>query len=215
MDPISVVVADDEPSYRKALERTLKLIPECRLIAVCCDGEEAYDICAANKPQVLLTDIGMPKMSGIELIARLGERLPDLKSVILTVREDDESIYDAFRAGALGYLLKTSTPNDVIEAIRAASKGEAKITPKVAARLIKDFREMKPAKGELNPDMMELSTREQEILLLIGEGMRNKEISLRLKISEKTVKNHVSAILKALRVSSRTEAAMKLSRSRA
>lgn len=215
MDPIRVVVADDESAYRKALERTIRLIPECQLVAVCADGQEALEACLANSPEVLLTDINMPRLSGIELIRKVCEQSPEIKPVVLTVREDDESIYDAFRAGALGYLLKTSTPNDVIEAIRAASKGEAKITPKVAARVIKDFRDLSSGKAEFSAELCELSSREQEILKLIGEGLRNKDISTRLEISEKTVKNHVSSILKALRVNSRTEAAMKMSRSRA
>jgi len=214
MSQIKVVIVDDEPSYRKALERTIAMMPECELAGVFENGEEAFAAIQKRRPDVVLTDIGMPKLNGIELTEKISSEFPDMKVVILTVNEDDDTIYDAFRAGAMGYLLKTSTPNDVIDAIRAAYKGEAKITPKVAVRLIKDFRKGKPEPTHADRDIMDLSAREQEILMLIGEGMRNKSISEKLKISEKTVKNHVSAILKSLRVSSRTEAAMRAVRHR-
>jgi DNA-binding NarL/FixJ family response regulator len=129
--------------------------------------------------------------------------------VILTVREDDDAIFDAFRAGALGYLLKTSTPQDVVDAIRLADRGEAKITPKVATKVLHDFRRVKEDEDVEDAELFELSDREAEILELVAKGMRNKEIADQLCIAEKTVKNHVSNILKALQVNSRTEAAMK------
>ena len=134
-DLIRVVIADDEAPYRSALERTLKLMPECELLAVCRDGREALDACLADPPDVLLTDINMPMLSGVELTRQLLKKEKGVAVVILTVQEDDDVVYDAFRAGALGYLLKTSTPQDVIEAIRLAQKGEAKITPKIAAKV--------------------------------------------------------------------------------
>ena len=140
---IRVVLADDEPSYRKALEKTLQLMGECELVAVCKDGQEALDACLADPPEVLLTDINMPNLSGIELTRRLLKREKGVNVVILTTREDDDAVYEAFRAGALGYLLKTSTPQDVVEAIRLAERGEAKITPRIATKVLKDFRRTK------------------------------------------------------------------------
>ncbi len=213
-DKIRVVIADDEPSYRKALEKTLTLMPECELLAVAKDGQEALDVCLTDPPDVLLTDINMPRLSGIELTRKLTRQEKDLKVVILTVREDDDSVYDAFRAGALGYLLKTSTPQDVVEAIRLADRGEAKITPRIATKVIEDFRRVKDEDEIDDSEMYVLSDREQEILDLVAQGMRNKEIAAKLSIAEKTVKNHVSNILKALQVNSRTEAAMKAVKSR-
>jgi len=211
---IRVVIADDEPSYRKALDKTLRLMTECDLLAVCADGQEALDTCLADPPDVLLTDINMPRMNGIELTRRLLKQEKGVAVVILTVKEDDETIYEAFRAGALGYLLKTSTPQDVIEAIRLAEKGEAKITPKVATKVLEDFRRVREEEEIDDSEMYVLSDRESEILDLVAQGLRNKEIAGKLSIAEKTVKNHVSNILKALQVNSRTEAAMKAVRSR-
>jgi DNA-binding NarL/FixJ family response regulator len=211
---IRVVLADDEPSYRSALQKTLTLMPECELLAVCKDGQEALDACMADPPDVLLTDINMPRLSGIELTRKLLRKEKDVQVVILTVQEDDDTVYDAFRAGALGYLLKTSTPQDVVEAIRLAQKGEAKITPKIATKVLEDFRRFKSDEDCGGNELYILSERETEILDLVAQGLRNKEIAIQLGIAEKTVKNHVSNILKALQVNSRTEAAMKAVRVR-
>jgi DNA-binding NarL/FixJ family response regulator len=154
----------------------------------------------------------MPRLSGIEVDRRLLRKEKDVHIVILTVREDDDTIFEALRAGATGYLLKTSTPQEVIESVRLAAKGEAKITPKVAMRVIEDFRRHEKPEGETeeaSSELLVLSDREQEILQFVATGLRNREIADKLGIAEKTVKNHVSNILKALQVNSRTEAAMK------
>jgi len=206
---IRVVLADDESSYRKALEKTLQLMGECDLIAVCKDGQEALDACLADPPDVLLTDINMPGLSGIEVTRKLLKKEKSVNVVILTVKEDDDTVYEAFRAGALGYLLKTSTPQDVVEAIRLAERGEAKITPRIATKVLEDFRRARDEDEIDDSEMYVLSERESEILDLVAQGMRNKDIAAHLSIAEKTVKNHVSNILKALQVNSRTEAAMK------
>jgi len=213
-ETIRVVVADDEAPYRNALQRTLTLMPECELVAVCKDGREALDACLADPPDVLLTDINMPALSGVEVTRRLLKTEKDVRVVILTVAEDSDTVYDAFRAGALGYLLKSSTPQDVIEAIRLADRGEAKITPKIAAKVIEDFRRIRDDEETDDTELFVLSDRESEILELVAQGLRNKEIASRLCIAEKTVKNHVSNILKALQVNSRTEAAMKAVRAK-
>lgn len=206
---IRVVVVEDEQAYRNALQRTLTLMPECQLLAVCKDGQEGLETCLSTPPDVLLTDINMPRMDGIELTRRLLKQEKDVKVVILTVNEDDDSIFEAIRSGALGYLLKTSTPQDVVDAIRLAAKGETKITPRIATRVLADFRRIKDDDDTDDSELFVLSERESEILDLIAKGMRNKEIAKDLGIAEKTVKNHVSNILKALQVNSRTEAAMK------
>lgn len=208
------MVADDEASYRKALEKTLTLMAECDLVAVCKDGQEALDTCLSDPPDVLLTDVNMPRLSGIELTRKLLKQEKSVAVVILTVKEDDDTVYEAFRAGALGYLLKTSTPQDVIDAIRLAEKGEAKITPRIATKVLEDFRRVRDEDEIDDSEMYVLSDREQEILDLVAQGLRNKEIATKLSIAEKTVKNHVSNILKALQVNSRTEAAMKAVRAK-
>lgn len=211
---IRVIMADDEAAYRSAIQRTLSLMPEVDVVAVCKDGQEALDACLSDPPDVLLTDITMPRMDGIELLRRLLAREKSIRAVVLTIKEDDDTVFDAFRAGALGYLLKTSTPQDIVDAIRLAHKGEAKITPRIAAKVIEDFRRSKIEHDLDDGELFLLSDRESEILELIAKGMRNKEIATKLCIAEKTVKNHVSNILKALQVNSRTEAAMKAVKAR-
>ncbi len=211
---IRVVIAEDEPAYRNAIQRTLTLMPECQLLASCADGQEAFEACEKETPDVLVTDINMPRMDGVELIRRLVKKEMHIQIVVLTVTEEEETVFDAFRAGALGYLLKTSTPQDVIDAIRLANRGEAKVTPKIAAKVIEDFRRVKDDDETDDTELYVLSDRETEILELIAKGMRNKEIANHLSIAEKTVKNHVSNILKALQVNSRTEAAMKAVRAK-
>ena len=216
-EKIRVVIADDEDNYRKAIQKTLGFAPDVDVIAVCRDGQEALDACLSEAPEVLLTDINMPRLSGIELTRKLLRKEKDVNVVILTVREDDDTIFEAFRAGALGYLLKTSTPQEVIESVRLAAKGEAKITPKVATKIVEDFRRFEKVESgndEAEGELLVLSDREQEILQLVALGLRNKEIADKLGIAEKTVKNHVSNILKALHVNSRTEAAMKAMKSK-
>lgn len=213
-DKIRVVVADDETGYRTAIQRTLQLIPECQLVGVCKDGREALETCLAEAPDVLLTDINMPRMDGVELMRQLLRKEKSVHCVVLTVQEDEDTIFQAFRAGATGYLLKTSTPQDVVDAIRCAARGEAKITPKIAIKVIEDFRRVKEDDELDDEELFVLSDREQEILELVATGMRNKDIAKKLGIAEKTVKNHVSNILKALHVNSRTEAAMKAVRAR-
>ncbi len=206
---IRVVVADDEAPYRSAIQRTLQLMPEVELLGVCKDGQEALDLCLSDPPDVLLTDVNMPRMTGIELMRRLLRQEKEVQVVVLTIQEDEDTIFDAFRAGAIGYLLKTSTPAEIVEAIRLAQRGEAKVTPKIAAKLIQDFRRTSEDDDIEDGELFVLSDRESEILDLIAKGLRNKEIASQLGIAEKTVKNHVSNILKALQVNSRTEAAMK------
>ncbi|HRF58604.1 MAG TPA: response regulator transcription factor [Fimbriimonadaceae bacterium] len=203
---IRTVIVDDEAPYRNALQKTLSLMPECDIVAVCVDGQEALEVCLKNPPDVLLTDINMPRMSGIELIKKLKQQEKSVNVVVLTVNEDDDTIFDAISAGALGYLLKTSTPQEVVDAIRVAETGGAKISPKIAARIIGAFPPRDARPKAVEADFYVLSPREEEILDLMAKGMRNKEIADKLFIAEKTVKNHVSSILEKLQVNSRTEA---------
>ncbi len=216
-EKIRVVIADDEDNYRKAIQKTLGFAQDIDVIAVCRDGQEALDACLSEAPDVLLTDVNMPRLSGIELTRKILRKEKDVKVVILTIREDDDTVFEAFRAGALGYLLKTSTPQEVIESVRLAGKGEAKITPKIATKIVEDFRRFEKNESsneEPDAELLVLSDREHEILQLVAQGLRNKDIADKLGIAEKTVKNHVSNILKALHVNSRTEAAMKAMKSK-
>lgn len=204
---ITVIVVEDEQGYRNALQRTLSLMPEVELLGICKDGQEGLDACLSTPPDVLLTDIQMPRLDGIGMMRKLFKHQISVNAVVLTTHDEDETVFAAFKAGALGYLLKTSSPQDVVDAVRLAAKGEAKVTPKIAAMLIADFRRMDSGASPESGIQL-LSERETEILDLLRQGKRNKEIAETLSIAEKTVKNHVSSILKALQVNSRTEAAI-------
>ncbi len=206
---ISVVICDDEAPYRNALQKTLNMVPDCEVVGVCKDGAEALELCQNKVPNVLLTDINMPRMNGLELIRRLLRHERNVAVVVLTIDEDQDTIFDAFRYGAMGYLLKTSTPQEVIDAVKHAHQKEVKITPKIATKIIDDFRRLQDDGEDEESPLFVLSEREIEILDLIVKGKRNREIAEMLNIAEKTVKNHVSNILRALQVNSRTEAAMK------
>lgn len=206
---ISVVIADDEAGYRKALTNVLASAPDIVLAGVAMNGREAADLVLEHDADVLLTDIQMPKMSGLECLRELSKKKRDTAVVILTVFEDDQNVFEAIRSGAISYLLKTSTPKEVIDAIRRAHNGETTLTPAIASRVISEFRRQKEDSDVDDEHLYELSEREQEILEFISKGFRNKEIATTLHLAEKTIKNHVSGILKALHVNSRTEAAMK------
>lgn len=203
-------MADDEANYRSALQKVLKLDPDIELVGVAQDGREALELAQHHEPDVVLTDIKMPYLTGLQLCNRLTRIMPETGIVILTVSEDSEDVYEAFRSGAIGYILKDSTPKDVVEAVRLASKGEALVTPRIAALMIEDFRRL--SGGSQPPEQQhfyDLSKREKEMLQFLSEGKKNKEIADVLSLAEKTVKNHVSSILRKLHVNTRTEAAMK------
>lgn len=206
---IRVVIADDEAGYRKALASILSTAPDIELVGVAMDGSEALEQVLRHDAQVLLTDIQMPKMSGLECLREVAKRQRDTAVVILTVHEEDEKIFEAVRLGAIAYLLKTSTPKEVVDAIRRANNGETTLTPTIATRVLGEFRRQKEDKDVDDEHLYELSEREQQILEFIAHGLRNRDIAGKLHLAEKTVKNHVSSILKALHVNSRTEAAMK------
>lgn len=208
-ETIRVVVADDEEIYRKALAKILGHAQGIELVATGKDGAEAVELCVQHDADVLLTDLEMPTMDGIEAIRRLGKKKMDCVPVVLTAHEESEKIFDAIRAGAMGYLLKTSNANDIVSAIRRAKDGETIMTPSVAAKVIADFRKIDADRDLPSEHLYDLTERELEILEHIVEGLQNKDIAAKLFLAEKTVKNHVSNILKKLQVNSRTAAAMK------
>ncbi len=212
--PIRVLVVDDEERYRRVLLQVFGSVQDISVVDAATDGVRGLEIALSEEPDVVLTDIEMPHMDGIELIRKLLKRKRDVACVVLTAHEENEMVFDAIRAGAIGFLLKSSSPPEVIEAVRRAAKGEAVLSPRIAAMVLQDFRRLHDM-GELDEEhLYELSKRELEILELVAKGKRNKDIAKDLGLAEKTVKNHVSSILKALHVNSRTEAAMKALRER-
>jgi DNA-binding NarL/FixJ family response regulator len=187
---------------REGLRTFLDLQDEIEVAGEAADGRQAVDEAERLRPDVVLMDLVMPRLDGVEAMRELRSRVPGARVVVLTSFLDDERLLPALRAGAAGYLLKNVEPRELARSIRLAAAGETLIDPAVAARLVDALGDERPAEhGELTP-------REQEVLGLIGRGYPNKRIALELGIAEKTVKTHVSHVLAKLGVSDRTQAAL-------
>jgi DNA-binding NarL/FixJ family response regulator len=210
MKTIRVLLVDDQALFRESLHTFLSLQPEFDVVGEAKDGEQALRLAGSLKPDVVLMDVRMPVLDGVEATRRLHSTMPGCRVIMLTTFDDDEYVFEALRDGAAGYLLKDSLAEKLFEAIRAAARGESFLQPSIAARVVEEFArlsKLEPKPPQPLPDA--LSKRELEILKLIGEGSSNREIAARLYITEGTVKNHVSEILGKLGVSDRTQAALK------
>ena len=208
MDKIRLVIAEDQAMMRESLAQMLALEDDILVVGTASDGERALSVCRAQKPDVLLTDIGMPKVSGIEVTQTIRQELPETKVVILTIYGDDDKVFAAIKAGARGYVLKDSSPDEALAAIRAASRGEMLLNPTLVLRVANEFSRLSTQRAADSAVLDHLTDREREVLTLMGKGMRNREIADALFISEKTVKNHISKIFEKLEVNSRAEAAL-------
>ena len=193
---------------REMLARLLSLEDDITVVGTASDGARALSVIRAQKPDVVLTDIGMPQVSGIELTDILRREFPQVGVVILTIYNDDERVFAAIKAGAKGYVLKDSPPEDTLAAVRAVGSGEALLHPSLVARVLSEFGRLSTQRAADNAVFAELTEREREVLTHIGKAQRNKEIATNLFISEKTVKNHISSIFIKLEVNSRSEAAL-------
>lgn len=202
----TVAIVEDHEALGKTLRKIVESDENCQCVGVWSSGEEALIKIPAFQPQVVLMDINLPGMSGIELTERIKRLLPEIQVIMVTVYLDHDKIFAALKAGACGYLLKRSTPADVREAIRAVRAGGAPMSAEIARRVVEAFHApVKPAGGE----EIKLSKRETEILELLTKGLANKEIADRLGLSVETVRVHLKRIYEKLHVRSRTEAAMK------
>jgi DNA-binding NarL/FixJ family response regulator len=197
---IRVVLADDHGVIRDGLGRLIAALDDVELVGVAVDGAEAIEQCARLEPDVVLMDLDMPNVDGIEGTRRITEGRPETAVLVLTSFSDQQRIVGALEAGACGYLLKDVDAAEVAEGIRAAARGESPLDPR-AARTLLDARSA--------PDRLAgLSGREREVLALLVEGLSNKLIARRLEISEKTVKSHLTRIFRELKVTDRTQAAL-------
>jgi len=202
-DPISVVVADDHPVFRHGMRALLDAVADVELIGEAADGDEAVAAALALEPDVVLMDLRMPGLNGIDATRKILAAAPDAGILVLTMFEDDDSVFAAMRAGARGYLLKGSEQDEVMRAIRAIASGEAIFGPAIARRLIGYF---SSANAEAFP---ELTAREREVLELIAQGRNNQVIAGELTLSLKTVRNHVSNVFNKLHVTDRAGAIVK------
>jgi DNA-binding NarL/FixJ family response regulator len=202
-DPIRVLIADDHAVVREGLRTFLELQDGIEVIGEAGDGREAIERAVAERPDVVLMDLVMPRLDGLGAMRELRRRLPAVRVIVLTSFADDDRLLPAIQAGAAGYLLKNVKPEEVARAVRTAHAGEALLDPAVAARLVEAM-----AQPAQSPPHERLTRRERQVLELIGQGLSNKRIALALDISEKTVKAHVGHVLAKLDVTDRTQAAL-------
>ena len=200
-----VAIVEDNKTTREGLATIINLSTDFRCVCTCSSAEEALRVLPKHGPELVLMDIQLPNMSGVDCVARLKELLPAVKAIMVTVYEDPDRIFQAFRAGASGYLLKRSTPEEVLHAMREVQQGGGAMSGEIARRVIGYFREQTTAKAEVD----ELTAREREVLELVVHGLSNKEISGRLSVTVGAVRWHLKHIYQKLHVHSRTEAALK------
>ena len=205
-DRIRVLIADDHPFFRDGLRVLLEATPDTELVGAAMDGAEGLALAAELRPDVILMDLRMPSLGGIEATRKILERTPETGILVVTMVEDDDSVFAAMRAGARGYLLKGADKEEMLLAIRAVARGEAVFGPGIARRLIQYF--SSPAQPARTPRSIfpELTDREREILDLIAAGRNNQEIAGDLFLSLKTVRNYVSNIFTKLQVADRAQA---------
>lgn len=201
---IRVLVADDHAAFRSGLRALLTTVEDISLVGEAATGDEVVTLAAARQPDVVLMDLNMPGQNGISATRRIVEAGPHIAVLVLTMYDDDASVFDAVRAGARGYLLKGARREEIVRAVRAVHSGEAIFGPGVARRLMAYF--ARPAPDAAAEAFPELTDREREILGLVAQGMSNADITNRLVLSPKTVRNHVSNIFSKLQVRDRAEA---------
>ncbi|MCC7451760.1 MAG: response regulator transcription factor [Anaerolineae bacterium] len=207
MDPIRVLIADDHTLFRDGLRALLASISDIDVVGEASSGQDALKFAVELQPDVILMDIQMPDMNGIEATRHVLRTSPHIGILILTMFKDDDSVFAAMRAGARGYVLKGADQAVLLRAVHAVANGESLFSPEIATRLMQFFANLKPtAPSELFP---ELTNREREILALIAQGATNAEIAEKLVISMKTVRNHVSNIFSKLQVADRAQAALR------
>jgi DNA-binding NarL/FixJ family response regulator len=220
-DPIRLLIVDDQEIVRQGLSIILDNQPDIKVVGLAGDGVEALAQARGLRPDVVLMDIKMPKMNGIEATRQITKELPDTLVIILTTYDTDDWVFDCIRAGAVGYLLKDAKADALAGAVRGALRGESQMDPTVARKVLTAFRHLDastsqstrpegvpPDRLKALPPLEKLTEREAEVLDLLAQGLSNKEIAAQLTLSEGTVKNHVSNILGKLHANDRTQAVL-------
>jgi DNA-binding NarL/FixJ family response regulator len=208
---IRVIIVDDQALFREGLRAVLSVDPALAVVAECCNGEEALLACERHRPDVVLMDLSMPIMNGVIATRKLRIQQPTCQVLVLTTFDEEEWLFEALRAGAIGYLLKDASAERLREAVQVAARGQSFLDPPVAAKVLAELSRLRahpPAGGRDNADGL-FTSRELDVLKLLVRGASNKEIATALFLSEGTVKNHITHILSKLQVSGRAQAALR------
>jgi DNA-binding NarL/FixJ family response regulator len=214
MNKIRVMLADDQDIIRTGLTIILNHQPDIEVVGQAADGLEAVEAAKQLHPDVILMDIKMPLLNGIQATRQIVAVLPKTQIIILTTYDTDNWVFDGIRAGAIGYLLKDTSGDNLAEAVRGALRGESQIDPTVARKVLREFQQLATRRSTTPQPVVEdeplerLTDREEEVLKLLAGGLANKEIAQQLSLSEGTVKNHISAILTKLHANDRTQAVL-------
>ncbi|MCX6011992.1 MAG: response regulator transcription factor [Chloroflexi bacterium] len=203
---MKIIICDDQDIVRDGLELLLKLEADIKIVGIATDGSEAVEMTVREKPDLVLMDLKMPVMNGVDAIREIKAKCPDTKILVLTTYSTDEWVFDAIRAGASGYLLKDTPREGVLSAIRGTVEGKTYIDPSIAGKIMSEISSTKKKSSALITG--KLTERESEILNLLAKGLGNEDIARQLFLSEGTVRNHISSIVDKLGVSDRTQAAI-------
>ena len=203
-DNIRILIADDHTVVREGLRALIETEPGMELVGEATDGEEAVERAQALRPDVILMDLMMPRKDGIEAIGEIKQENPDAGILVLTSFAEDEKVFAAIKAGALGYLLKDASPQELLRSIREVHRGEPSLQPAIAHKVMRELQR----ESNLPPTEEPLTEREEEVLVLVAQGLANQDIADKLFVSERTVRAHVSNILGKLHLANRTQAAL-------
>ena len=207
VEPIRVLVVDDHALFRRGLQMVLEQEPDIEVVGEASDGSEAVQKASDTLPDIVLMDVRMPKRGGIDACTAIHDAVPSSKIIMLTISDEEADLYDAIKAGAMGYLLKEISIEEVASAIRAVHGGQSLISPSMASKLLTEFASMiKRTDDRQQVPTPRLTDREMEVLKLVAKGLNNRDIAKQLFISENTVKNHIRNILEKLQLHSRMEA---------
>lgn len=208
--PIRILLVDDQRLMREGLRTLLELEPDCEIAGEAGDGQAALEAYAQLQPDVVLMDVRMPALDGVEATRRLRAQWPDARVIILTTFDDEAYVFEGLRAGALGYLLKDVSGQELASAVRTVAGGGALIGASVARKVVEEFARLAPAARPPDAGLAEpMSERELEVLRLLAQGLSNREIGDRLSLAEGTVKNYVTGMLQKIGVRDRTQAALR------